>query len=77
MSSYAYKDYNREKIIYANQVNVNEINHKYYFCPNKQCTAKMTLCSRKVMVPPYFAALPSHPHIDSCFIKSIGTPKNS
>lgn len=76
MSSYAYKDYDREKIIYADQVNENELNNKYYFCPNKQCSAKMTLRSRKGMVSPYFAALRTHPHVNDCFVKSLGGPKD-
>lgn len=71
MSSYACKDADRKKIVYASELKEIYRNKKYY-CPNKECNALLTLRSRNGSKNPYFASLPSHPHIKDCYIKAIG-----
>lgn len=73
MSSYACKDSDRKEFVYASELKeINITKDKTYYCPNKDCNASLTLRSRNGLKNPYFAALPTHPHVAGCYVKAIG-----
>lgn len=70
MATHAYLDKNRTKRISANEAKeVNNIDKKYY-CLDPCCNAILTLkANSSIAVPnPYFSALPSSPHAETCEI---------
>ena len=70
MSSYAFSDLERKKIIFANQCTINDKYEKFY-CENPICNAKLTLRSLNSPIRnPYFAALKDDPHIKNCYFNA-------
>lgn len=64
MANCAYKDKERTKLIYADEATDKDA---IYYCPNKECTAHMQLCSLDGERKRYFSAKKSnHKHIENC-----------
>ena len=70
MSLEAFLDFNKTCLISAEDAfyKFGKETHSY-FCPNKNCSAKMTLKSYDGKKKHYFAALEKFPHIENCRFK--------
>jgi hypothetical protein len=68
MSKFAFRDKERTQKVYADSLNIKDINTRFY-CPNPECSALLTLKANSSIagIPPYFSNLPSTPHIANCF----------
>ena len=65
MSNIACKDENRSTIIYAEIAKEKNVDAKYY-CPNKECDARLKICSINGLMRPHFRADREHKHIENC-----------
>ena len=65
MSNIACKDENRSTIIYAEIAKEKNVDAKYY-CPNKECDARLKICSIDGLMRPHFRADREHKHIENC-----------
>lgn len=65
MSNIACKDENRSTIIYAEIAKEKNIDAEYY-CPNKECDARLKICSIDGLMRPHFRADREHKHIENC-----------
>lgn len=73
MSYYAYED--EERTIEVLAENVNDDNRlEYYFCPIKNCEARMSIRNIHGDGVAYFAANPSTPHSNFCRINRCTSP---
>ena len=71
MSSYAFSDLERKKIIFANQCTINDKYEKFY-CENPICNAKLTLRSLNSPIRGRCVFLKIYHQIDN-FISKIET----
>lgn len=70
MSKFAFRDKERTQKIYADEINVKDINTEFY-CPNRECNARLTLkANSSIKKTPYFSNLPTAPHIKNCFCQN-------
>ena len=65
MSNIACKDENRSTIIYAEIAKEKNVDAEYY-CPNKECNARLKICSIDGLMRPHFRADREHKHIENC-----------
>ena len=65
MSNIACKDENRSTIIYAEIAKEKNVDAEYY-CPNKECDARLKICSIDGLMRPHFRADREHKHIENC-----------
>ena len=65
MSNIACKDENRSTIIYAEIAKEKNVDAEYY-CPNKECDARLKICSINGLMRPHFRADREHKHIENC-----------
>ena len=65
MSNIACKEEDRSTIIYAEIAKEENIDTKYY-CPNKECDARLKICSRNGLMRPHFRADRKNKHIENC-----------
>lgn len=68
MSKFAFRDKERTQKVYADKLNIKDVNTKFY-CPNFECNAILTLKANSSIskISPYFSNLPTAPHITNCF----------
>lgn len=66
MAKYAFRDINRQKIIYSTSA-IQEDRDKVFFCPNINCTAQLHICAIDGSRDAYFRATKAEfPHILDC-----------
>ena len=65
MSNIACKNKDRSTIIYAEIVKEENVDNEYY-CPNKECNARLKIYSRNGLMRPHFRADREHKHIENC-----------
>ena len=73
MSYYAYSDFKRKNVVFADENPINNNNNSFY-CENPECRAKLSLRSRNTFQGKktfYFSASPNHPHVEGCYSAAI------
>ena len=65
MSNIACKEEDRSTIIYAEIAKEENVDTEYY-CPNKECNARLKICSIDGLMRPHFRADREHKHIENC-----------
>ena len=65
MSNIACEKEDRSTIIYAEIANEENVYTEYY-CPNKECNARLKICSKDGLMRPHFRADRKHKHIENC-----------
>ena len=65
MSNIACKEEDRSTIIYAEIAKEENVDTEYY-CPNKECNARLKICSIDGLIRPHFRADREHKHIENC-----------
>ena len=65
MSNIACEEEDRSTIIYAEIAKEENVDTEYY-CPNKECNARLKICSIDGLMRPHFRADREHKHIENC-----------
>lgn len=76
MAMYVYKDDIRTEILLARNAQKKDKNIRFY-CPNPKCNAHMYIRNMDGVAASYFAANPSHRHIEGCYGSSKGFNPNN
>lgn len=72
MAKYAYKDENKTQEITAEEARVSG-GGGVYFCPGKDCTARLSLVRKNGLSSVFFRSLKTFPHIPCCEFSSDGS----